>query len=212
MVFEPDASPRRPRPHVSLAPALLASVALVAGCARKDSGRYTVGFAQMESDNPRRIAQTASLKQEAQEWARVVECHVLGLYAFSHVRWLGVISGLLGVGPRLCFRRAERGGCGKFASSTTARRGVAGVRRRWWGGHDDCELAERPAGCFRRAPVSFSRTRSFGYVRQLPARSSATSSVEPLCRRVARGAALRATRDRPIGIPHVVAATELRTA
>jgi ribose transport system substrate-binding protein len=36
-----------------------------AGCARKDSGQYTVGFSQMESNNPWRLAQTASLKAEA---------------------------------------------------------------------------------------------------------------------------------------------------
>ena len=40
-------------------------VPLLAGCARKDSGQYTVGFAQMESNNPWRLAQTASLKSEA---------------------------------------------------------------------------------------------------------------------------------------------------
>ncbi|HEY0780127.1 MAG TPA: ABC transporter substrate-binding protein [Gemmatirosa sp.] len=43
----------------------LAALTAVAACARKDSGRYTVGFAQMESNNPWRLAQTASLRSEA---------------------------------------------------------------------------------------------------------------------------------------------------
>lgn len=43
---------------------LLALPALAA-CGRRDSGQYTVGFAQMESDNPWRLAQTQSLKDEA---------------------------------------------------------------------------------------------------------------------------------------------------
>jgi ribose transport system substrate-binding protein len=50
---------RRP---VALAVVILAALA---ACARKDDGQYTVGFAQMESDNPWRLAQTASLKDEA---------------------------------------------------------------------------------------------------------------------------------------------------
>jgi ribose transport system substrate-binding protein len=50
---------RRP---VALAVVVLAALA---ACARKDDGQYTVGFAQMESDNPWRLAQTASLKDEA---------------------------------------------------------------------------------------------------------------------------------------------------
>jgi ribose transport system substrate-binding protein len=49
----------------SLARHLLTSAALLMACARRDSGQYTVGFAQMESNNPWRIAQTASLRQEA---------------------------------------------------------------------------------------------------------------------------------------------------
>ncbi len=60
--------PRRP-PAVSRLAAALAACVLAAGtlaaCARKDDRRYTVGFAQMESNNPWRLAQTASLKQEA---------------------------------------------------------------------------------------------------------------------------------------------------
>ena len=55
--------PRRPTVRRAL-PAVLALVA-AAGCARKDSGQYTVGFSQMESNNPWRLAQTASLKAEA---------------------------------------------------------------------------------------------------------------------------------------------------
>ena len=39
--------------------------ALVAGCGRKDSGKYVVGFSQMESDNPWRLAETKSLRDEA---------------------------------------------------------------------------------------------------------------------------------------------------
>ncbi len=43
---------------------LLAATAL-AGCARKEAGSYVVGFSQMESDNPWRLAETKSLKDEA---------------------------------------------------------------------------------------------------------------------------------------------------
>jgi ABC-type sugar transport system substrate-binding protein len=43
---------------------VLAAVA-VASCARKDAGQYVVGFSQMESDNPWRLAETKSLKDEA---------------------------------------------------------------------------------------------------------------------------------------------------
>ena len=39
--------------------------ALVAGCGRKDSGTFVVGFSQMESDNPWRLAETKSLRDEA---------------------------------------------------------------------------------------------------------------------------------------------------
>ncbi|HZF67774.1 MAG TPA: ABC transporter substrate-binding protein [Gemmatirosa sp.] len=35
------------------------------GCARKEEARYVVGFSQMESDNPWRLAQTRSLREEA---------------------------------------------------------------------------------------------------------------------------------------------------
>lgn len=45
----------------SLALALLT----VAGCTRKKSEEYVVGFSQMESDNPYRLAETKSLKDEA---------------------------------------------------------------------------------------------------------------------------------------------------
>ncbi|HVE78297.1 MAG TPA: ABC transporter substrate-binding protein [Gemmatimonadaceae bacterium] len=40
-------------------------VAFVAGCARRDEGQFVVGFSQMESDNPWRLAQTKSLRDEA---------------------------------------------------------------------------------------------------------------------------------------------------
>jgi ribose transport system substrate-binding protein len=40
-------------------------VAALGGCARKEAGRFVVGFSQMESDNPWRLAQTKSLRDEA---------------------------------------------------------------------------------------------------------------------------------------------------
>src|SRR3954452_20797792 len=50
-------------------PRLLAIAVLVtlsvAGCARKKSSTFVVGFSQMESDNPWRLAETKSLKDEA---------------------------------------------------------------------------------------------------------------------------------------------------
>jgi ribose transport system substrate-binding protein len=53
----------------SFAPRHLAVLALtvltVAGCARKKSSAFVVGFSQMESDNPWRLAETKSLKDEA---------------------------------------------------------------------------------------------------------------------------------------------------
>jgi ABC-type sugar transport system substrate-binding protein len=42
-----------------------AAAAPLAGCARKDDGKFVVGFSQMESDNPWRLAQTKSLRDEA---------------------------------------------------------------------------------------------------------------------------------------------------
>jgi galactofuranose transport system substrate-binding protein len=45
--------------------ALLAVLLLVGGCARRDANRFVVGFSQMESDNPWRLAETKSLKDEA---------------------------------------------------------------------------------------------------------------------------------------------------
>jgi galactofuranose transport system substrate-binding protein len=44
---------------------LVLAAATLAGCARKDAGTYVVGFSQMESDNPWRLAETKSLKDEA---------------------------------------------------------------------------------------------------------------------------------------------------
>jgi ribose transport system substrate-binding protein len=62
----PHPRPARPAvPAPRLAAALLTLAAGALGCTRKDSGQYTVGFSQMESDNPWRLAQTASLKAEA---------------------------------------------------------------------------------------------------------------------------------------------------
>jgi ribose transport system substrate-binding protein len=60
------------RPSAFTAPRLLVLLtatcaALLGGCTRKDAGTFVVGFSQMESDNPWRIAQTASLKAEAQK-------------------------------------------------------------------------------------------------------------------------------------------------
>jgi ribose transport system substrate-binding protein len=58
--------PHRARLHAAAAcTRVLVVAAVVAGCARKDSGQFTVGFSQMESNNPWRLAQTASLKEEA---------------------------------------------------------------------------------------------------------------------------------------------------
>ena len=45
--------------------ALLPAAAALGGCARKDDGKFVVGFSQMESDNPWRLAQTQSLRDEA---------------------------------------------------------------------------------------------------------------------------------------------------
>ncbi len=45
--------------------AVLLAACLAGSCRRPDSGRYTVGFAQMESNNPWRLAQTASIRAEA---------------------------------------------------------------------------------------------------------------------------------------------------
>ena len=44
---------------------LLGLAITLAGCAKKEDDQFVVGFSQMESDNPWRIAQTQSLKDEA---------------------------------------------------------------------------------------------------------------------------------------------------
>jgi galactofuranose transport system substrate-binding protein len=44
---------------------LLGAAVALGACARKDANSYVVGFSQMESDNPWRIAETQSLKDEA---------------------------------------------------------------------------------------------------------------------------------------------------
>ena len=44
---------------------LVLAIIAVAGCERKKSAEYVVGFSQMESDNPYRLAETKSLKDEA---------------------------------------------------------------------------------------------------------------------------------------------------
>jgi len=56
--------PRR-RAVVARLVCCLVAVAQLAGCARRDDDRYVVGFSQMESDNPWRLAQTKSLRDEA---------------------------------------------------------------------------------------------------------------------------------------------------
>jgi ribose transport system substrate-binding protein len=43
----------------------LLATTVLAGCARKQTDQYVVGFSQMESDNPYRIAETKSLRDEA---------------------------------------------------------------------------------------------------------------------------------------------------
>jgi ABC-type sugar transport system substrate-binding protein len=45
--------------------ALTSGALLLGGCARRDAGKFVVGFSQMESDNPWRLAETKSLKDEA---------------------------------------------------------------------------------------------------------------------------------------------------
>jgi ribose transport system substrate-binding protein len=44
---------------------LLAAAVALGACGRKDANSFVVGFSQMESDNPWRIAETQSLKDEA---------------------------------------------------------------------------------------------------------------------------------------------------
>src|SRR2546423_12766774 len=44
---------------------LILAVLVCAGCARKESSQYVVGFSQMESDNPYRLAETKSIQDEA---------------------------------------------------------------------------------------------------------------------------------------------------
>ena len=61
-------APRSPLAGLSLAARRLlplAAAVLLGACGRKDAGAYVVGFSQMESDNPWRIAETQSLKDEA---------------------------------------------------------------------------------------------------------------------------------------------------
>jgi ribose transport system substrate-binding protein len=43
----------------------VAGIALLSGCAKRDANQFVVGFSQMESDNPWRLAETKSLKDEA---------------------------------------------------------------------------------------------------------------------------------------------------
>src|SRR5688500_19070148 len=54
------------RCRVLVRPVLLLVLALgLASCAKKQDDQFVVGFSQMESDNPWRIAQTKSLQDEA---------------------------------------------------------------------------------------------------------------------------------------------------
>lgn len=45
--------------------AAVLATATLAGCQKRDEGKFVVGFSQMESDNPWRIAQTQSIRDEA---------------------------------------------------------------------------------------------------------------------------------------------------
>jgi ABC-type sugar transport system substrate-binding protein len=58
---------RRRLASLALLAAALTAPLLATGCARRDAGQYVVGFSQMESDNPWRIAETKSLRDEAQK-------------------------------------------------------------------------------------------------------------------------------------------------
>jgi ABC-type sugar transport system substrate-binding protein len=53
---------RQARPALRL---VLAATALLSACAKRDANTFVVGFSQMESDNPWRLAETKSLKDEA---------------------------------------------------------------------------------------------------------------------------------------------------
>ena len=53
------------RPARAARLALLLGATLLAGCAKRDANSFVVGFSQMESDNPWRLAETKSLKDEA---------------------------------------------------------------------------------------------------------------------------------------------------
>lgn len=53
------------RPARAARLALLLTATLLAGCAKRDANTFVVGFSQMESDNPWRLAETKSLKDEA---------------------------------------------------------------------------------------------------------------------------------------------------
>lgn len=56
---------RSPHPWRPRAVVLLFILLSIAGCTRKKSASYVVGFSQMESDNPYRVAETKSLRDEA---------------------------------------------------------------------------------------------------------------------------------------------------
>ena len=51
--------------HGARASLITLAIIAVSGCARKKSSEFVVGFSQMESDNPWRLAETKSLKDEA---------------------------------------------------------------------------------------------------------------------------------------------------
>ena len=57
--------PVRRRRAISLLCVLPLAVLALDGCAKRDESKFVVGFSQMESDNPWRLAQTKSLRDEA---------------------------------------------------------------------------------------------------------------------------------------------------
>ncbi len=60
---------------VTTAAAVAAAALALAGCARKGADQFVVGFSQMESNNPWRIAETKSLRDEAREARRAARRH-----------------------------------------------------------------------------------------------------------------------------------------
>jgi galactofuranose transport system substrate-binding protein len=67
MVFLDRRRNRRRLASRSVLAALAAAMLLPTACARRGGDKFVVGFSQMESDNPWRIAETNSLRDEAQK-------------------------------------------------------------------------------------------------------------------------------------------------